>query len=130
MITSGHVFEGLLGRGEPSSALFENSKNVASSSCRLKPTDTSKIAEQREGFEQRTVGLYNTHSSLCQEVRDLELSILFRDNLFSKLYDGRSEKSDLGTATLQTLSVGKSISRLKKTRTQDILQSQSCASKK
>ena len=42
---TGHVLEGLRARGEPSSAFFENSKNLASSSCRLKPIDTGKIAE-------------------------------------------------------------------------------------
>ena len=46
--TSGQVFEGLPARGEPSSALFGNSKNLASSSCRLKPIEKGKIAEQRE----------------------------------------------------------------------------------
>ena len=43
---SGHVFEGLLARGETSSALFENSKNLASSSCRLRAIDTGRISEQ------------------------------------------------------------------------------------
>ena len=46
---SGHFFEGLLARGESSSALFEVSNNLASSSCRWKPIDTGKITEQREG---------------------------------------------------------------------------------
>ena len=44
--TAGHVFEDLPAPDEPSSALFGNSKNLASSSCRLKPFDTGKIAEQ------------------------------------------------------------------------------------
>ena len=35
MGTSGNVFESLPARGEPSSGLFENSKNFASSSCGL-----------------------------------------------------------------------------------------------
>ena len=34
--TSGHVFEGLLARGEPSSVLFGKSKSLGSSSRRLK----------------------------------------------------------------------------------------------
>ena len=50
MGTSGHVFEGLPARGESSAALFENSKNLASCSCRLKPIDTGKIVEQRQGL--------------------------------------------------------------------------------
>ena len=51
--TAGHVFQSLSARGEPSSAFFENSKNLASSSCRLEPIDTGNIAEQREGPRQR-----------------------------------------------------------------------------
>ena len=47
---TGHVFEGVPARGEPSSALFGKSKNLASSSCRLKPIDTGEIVEQREGL--------------------------------------------------------------------------------
>ena len=45
--TSGYVFEGLPARGEPSSALLENSKNLAPFSCRFWPLDTGKIAEHR-----------------------------------------------------------------------------------
>ena len=52
MDTSGHVFAGLLARGEPSSELVENSQNLASSSCGLKPIGTGKIAEQREGVRE------------------------------------------------------------------------------
>ena len=50
--TKGDVF-GLLARGEPSSALFENSQNLASSFCRLcrlKPIGTGHIVEQRDGL--------------------------------------------------------------------------------
>ena len=47
---SGHVFESLPVRGEPSSAFFVNSKHLASSSCRLKSIDTGKIAEQGKGL--------------------------------------------------------------------------------
>ena len=46
--TSGHVFEGLHARGEASSALSEKSKNLASSSCRLKPTDTGRVAKKEK----------------------------------------------------------------------------------
>ena len=49
--TSGNVFEGLPARGEPSSALFENEKNLASSSCGLKSIGTGKIVEPRGGQE-------------------------------------------------------------------------------
>ena len=47
----GYVF-GLLARGKPFSALFENSQNLASSSCRPKPIDTGQIVEQREGLRE------------------------------------------------------------------------------
>ena len=48
MGTTGHVFADLPAPDEPSSALFENSKNLASSSCRSIPLDTSKTAERGE----------------------------------------------------------------------------------
>ena len=92
--TSGHVFEGLSARGEQCSALFQNSKNLASSSCRLKPNDTGKRRS-----ETRTAKFYNTNSSLCQERRDLEPLFPYKRNSFSKLYDGKSQESDLGPAS-------------------------------
>ena len=61
-----NVFVGPLARCEPSSAFFENSKNLASSSCGLRPIDTGKVVEKRGRMETRTAGLYNTNSSLCQ----------------------------------------------------------------
>ena len=73
MGTSGHVFESLLVRGEPSPAL-ENPERSASSSCRLRPIDTGKIAKQR-GIEKRTEESYNTNFLLSQEVFDLESSV-------------------------------------------------------
>ena len=96
--TSGNVLEGLLARGEPSSALFQNSKNLASSSCGLNPIGIGKIAEQREGVRQELQD--STNSSLCQEL-DLEPLLSYWRNLFSKLHDGNSEKSDLGAAAIQ-----------------------------
>ena len=48
--TSGHIYEGLRARGEPSSELFGHLKNLASASCRSTPVDTGKIAEQGEGL--------------------------------------------------------------------------------
>ena len=134
--TSGHVFEGLPARGETSSALFENFQGiVASSSSRLNPIDVGKInCGTKKGIEKRTAGFYNTNSALCQESCDLEPFISCRKNLFSKLFDAKSEKSDLGTAfrsqTPQTSNVRRSISRLKYARTQDVLQSQCYGSKK
>ena len=89
---SGHVLESLLARDRP--ALFENSKNLASSSsCILKPIDTGKNCESKRGVEKRTSELCNTNSSLCQEVFDLESSISCRRHLSSKLYDWDAEES-------------------------------------
>ena len=45
---SGNVFESLPARGEPSSALFENSRGLASSCCGLRPGNTDNILEQGE----------------------------------------------------------------------------------
>ena len=44
--TTRHIFEGLLAPDEPSSALFEKSKNLASASCRPMLVDTNRIAER------------------------------------------------------------------------------------
>ena len=92
LATSGNVFEGLLARSAPSSAFFGNSKNFAPSSCRLKPIDTG------QNCGQEPQSLYNTNSSLCQEVFDLESFLSCRRDFSSKLHDGKSEESDLGTA--------------------------------
>ena len=57
--TTGHVFEDLLARDEPSSALFGNSKNwhrLLADPC---PTDTGRIAERARLLE-RPSKLYNT----------------------------------------------------------------------
>ena len=49
--TSRHVFEGVLARGEPSSAPFQIWKHSASSSCRLMPLDTGRqLRQQGEGL--------------------------------------------------------------------------------
>ena len=92
--TSGHVFEGLLARGEPSSALFENSKNLASSSCRLRLIDTGKIAEKR-GIEKRTAEfvqyrLLDFQGSYRPGILHIVQEELILEIVFSK--------SDLGTA--------------------------------
>ena len=94
--TSGHVF-GPPARGEPSSAFFESSKNLASS-CRLKPIDTGNIAEKGERLGQSPQDHAIPNSTFCQELCDLDTLISYRRNFFSNLYDGKSEKPDLGTA--------------------------------
>ena len=57
--TSGNVVVGLLVRSEPSAAPFDNSKNLGLSSCRLRPTATGKIAEQRDPHFGRTLSTWN-----------------------------------------------------------------------
>ena len=47
--TPGNVFENLPAREGPSSALFENSRNLASSSCRLGPRNSGNIMEHGRG---------------------------------------------------------------------------------
>ena len=54
--TSANVFDRLRARDGPSSALFENSKNLASSSCGLRQSDTGKIMEQGEGVRREPQG--------------------------------------------------------------------------
>ena len=49
LCTSGNVFESIPARCAPSSALSENPRNLASSSCGLRPIDTGKIAKHGEG---------------------------------------------------------------------------------
>ena len=134
--TSGHVFEGLLARGEPSSALFVVSHNSAVSSCRLKPSDSRKIAEKGERVRKEPQGLHNTNSSHCQEVFDLEPSVPYRRN-FSKLYDGnlKNQISDLHFDKLipwhiRLHSGGRPILRLKYALVLVVLQTQCCGSKK
>ena len=83
MGTSGNVLEGRLARGEPSSTL-ENSKNSASSSCRMRPIGTSRTSEKWEKVEKRTAGFYNIHSSFCPEVLHLESSVSYIGRTYSQ----------------------------------------------
>ena len=78
MGTSGNVFERPPAREGPPSALFVNSKNLASSSPEL---------------DLRTAEFVNTCTSLPKWRWSVE-SYLW--NLFSQLYDGLSENSDFG----------------------------------
>ena len=61
MGTSRDVFESLPSRDGPSSTLFENSKNLASSSCGLKESVTGKIMEQGEGLRREPQGSTTPH---------------------------------------------------------------------
>ena len=65
--TSGRVFESPPVRDGPSSALFEKSNNLASSSCGLRQRDTGKNYRTGRRLETRAAGFYNTNSSICQE---------------------------------------------------------------
>ena len=96
--TSGHVFEDLPARGEPSSALFENSKNLAPSSGRLSPTDAGKTAEQKEGLRKEPQNHAIPTPRFARKFLNLESCTSCRKNLSSKLSDGKSEESDLGPA--------------------------------
>ena len=98
MGTSGHVFAGLRGRGEPSSELFVNSQNLASCSCGLKRIGAGKIAEQRGGVrEEPQDSTVQLTPRFARTLRPGTLKSSWR-NLFSKFFDGKSEKSDLGAA--------------------------------
>ena len=96
---SGHVFEGLLAPGEPSSALFGNSKNLASSSCRSKPTDTGKIAEHREVLRKKPQNCSIPTPQLARKFSTWNPLYHAGGTYFSKLDDGNSGESDLGTAS-------------------------------
>ena len=133
--TSGHVFESVLVRCEPTSALFENSKNLASSSCRLTPIETGKIAEQREGLRKelqdytmlatRLARMFATWNPLYRTRR------IYSQNCMMETREIRSRTSiSINSQTHQTSSVGRSISRLKYALTQDVLQSQCHGPKK
>ena len=52
MGTSRNVFENLPAREGPSSALFENSRNLVSSSCGLGPSNTGNTMEHGRGVTQ------------------------------------------------------------------------------
>ena len=89
--SSGNVFEGLPDRERPSSASFENPKNLASSSCGLGSGNT---------MEHWNVVRRDPRSSSIPIPRfDHGIATLnpWR-NLFSKWCAGPSEISDLGTA--------------------------------
>ena len=68
-------FEGLLARGESSSALFEKSKNLALSSCRLTPIGTGKFAEKGEGLREEPQDFSIPTPRFASKVFDMESSI-------------------------------------------------------
>ena len=75
----------------------KNSKNLASSSCGLRPLDTGKIMEQGEGVRREPQG--STILTPRFATNHAEPFISHWRNVFSKLYDGKSEKSNLGAAS-------------------------------
>ena len=134
--TSGHVFEGLLARGEPSAALFENSKNLASYSCRLKPIDARKVAEHGEGLRKEPQN--HTIPTPRFATKFSTWNPLYRTGgtYPKKMHDRKSEEPDLGPATrkipwlLRLPVLERPISRLKYALIQDVLLSQCFGSKK
>ena len=92
MVTSGNVFESQPAREGPSSAFFENSKNLASSSSDLGPRNSM---EHGKGVRR------DPQSSSTPTPRfDQGLGTLNSwRNLFSVWCDGLPEISDLGTAS-------------------------------
>ena len=66
MGTSGHVFERPLAQEGRSSTVFNNSKNLASSSCGLKQSDTGKIMKQ-SGLRVESPSGLNGHRA-CKKI--------------------------------------------------------------
>ena len=72
---------------------LEKSKNLASSSCGLRAIETGKALEQGEEVRQEPQG------STIPTARNLTTwNPFILEELISELYDGKSEKSNLGTA--------------------------------
>ena len=132
--TSGKFLRGPLARGEPSSALLENSKKLTSSCCGLKSIGTDKI--MREGVRREPQDSRLPTNRFLRSFATWEPLFSNWRKLFSKLYDGKSETSNLGTLCRKThtlsvfFSAGRSVSRLKYDLNRDIFQSQCCGSKK
>ena len=132
--TSGRVFEGLLARGGPSSALFENSESLASLSCRLRPIDTGRIAEQGQELRRKpqshTIPTprfawkfsawnpLNHAGGICPQNCSMENP---RNQISDLHFDKFFDTSDF--------QVGRPISRQKYALVQVVVQSQSCESK-
>ena len=123
MGASGNVFESLLARDGPSSALFENSRNSRRTRCCRKNYGTWKRGETRAAelatptprFDQGTATL--NPSSILEE-------------LVLNVYDGLPETSDLGNASCKfpgliwNFKAGKSTSRLKYVQNEQLFASQ------
>ena len=93
--TSGNVFERLPTREGRTSTLFNNSKNLASSSQELRP-DTRKYKEAGEWNETRISKFINTCATL-PKWREIVKSYWW--NLFSQWCDWVSEIPDFGIAS-------------------------------
>ena len=99
MGTSGNVFESLLAREGPSSALFENSRNLASSFRGLKHDITGNRTEHGRGVRRDPQSSSIPSPRFNQGIGTL--SPLYKNwrNSFSQWYDGLPEISDLGNAS-------------------------------
>ena len=96
MGNSQNIFESLPAREGPSSALFENSKNLASSSCGLGSGNTM---EHRKGVRPDPQSSSMPTPRCNQSLGTLNPFVSYRRNMFSKWCDGLPEISDLGTAS-------------------------------
>ena len=135
MGTPGHVFEGLPARDGPSAA-FENPKNWASSSCGLRPIGTGTILEQREGVRQEPQGFTIPTPRFARNLTTWNLLCRARGTCPQHFFDGnpRNPISELHFGkfpdSVDSFSVGRSISRPKNALTQYVQRSQSYGSKK
>ena len=128
--TSGNVFESLLAREGPSSALFENSQNLASSSCPdLGPGITGNMKANGRGVRREPQSSSIPTPCSSQDIATMKPLNSYWRNLFSQWYDGLPEIADLGNAssinsqTLRNFKAGKSTARLQYVQSQQSLTS-------
>ena len=84
MGTSGNVFASLPARDGPSSALFENSRNVASSSYRLGPGNAGNVVEHGRGMRREPHSSSLPTPRFNQGFATLNPSKSYWRNLFSQ----------------------------------------------
>ena len=84
MGTSGNVFESLPARNGPSSALFENSRNLASSSCGLGPGTAGNVVERGRGTRRELHSSSLPTARFNQGFATLNPSKSYWRNLFSQ----------------------------------------------
>ena len=99
--TSGNVSESLPSRDGPFSAFFDNPKNLASSSCGLRPSYTGTSMKRGQRVETRAAEFYNTDATICQEsstwtpfTSEVEIAISKGDLMTSQSIEGRRDVPD------------------------------------